>query len=219
MLQGNVTVVLVMRFLILVATVASIGYGGDFTTYIGDANQYHVAAIIADGGGNSYVTGSRTIGPAPALSSSDVFVTKLDPSGNIVFVSTFGGKGSDIGSAIAVDAAGNTWVGGTTSSENFPLHDALQTTIGSGATGFLVKLAPDGTVIYSSYFGGVAGNSGVYGLATDAAGDVFVTGGTDSSDFPATPALSAGTVSANETTPYYGAFITKLDATGLHVIF
>jgi uncharacterized protein (TIGR03437 family) len=208
-----------MRFLILIAMVVSIGYGGDFTAYIGDANQYHVSAIVADAGGNSYVTGSRTIGPAPALSSSDVFVTKLDPTGNIVFVSTFGGKGSDIGSAIALDAAGNIWVGGTTSSENFPLRDALQTTIGSGDTGFLVKLAPDGTVIYSSYFGGLVGSSGVYGLATDGAGDVFVTGGTDSSDFPATPALSAGTVSANEITPYYGAFITKLDPTGLHVIF
>jgi uncharacterized protein (TIGR03437 family) len=165
------------------------------------------------------VTGSRTIGPAPAFSSSDVFVPKLDASGNIVFASTFGGKGSDIGSAIALDAAGNIWVGGTTSSENFPLRDALQTTIGSGDTGFLVKLAPDGTVIYSSYFGGMAGNSGVYGLATDATGDVFVTGETDSSDFPATPALSSGTVTANEITPYYGAFITKLDPTGLHVIF
>jgi len=208
-----------MRFLILIAMVVSIGYGGDFTTYIGDANQYHVSAIIADAAGNSYVTGSRIIGPGPDLSSSDVFVTKLDPAGNVVFVSTFGGKGSDIGSAIALDAAGNIWVGGTTSSENFPLRDALQTTIGSGDTGFLVKLAPDGTVIYSSYFGGLVGSSGVYGLATDAAGDVFVTGGTDSSDFPATPALSTGTVSANKITPYYGAFITKLDPTGLHVIF
>lgn len=208
-----------MRFLILIAMVGSIGYGEDFTTYIGDANQYRVAAIIADAGGNSYVTGSRTIGPSPPVSTSDVFVTKLDPTGNIVFTSTFGGKGSDFGSAIALDAAGNIWVGGTTSSENFPLRDALQTTIGSGDTGFLVKLAPDGTVIYSSYFGGLAGSSGVYGLATDAAGDVFVTGGTDSSDFPATPALSAGTVTANQITPYYGAFITKLDPTGLHVIF
>jgi uncharacterized protein (TIGR03437 family) len=208
-----------MRFLILIAMVVSIGYGGDFTTYIGDANQYHVSAIIADAGGNSYVTGSRIIGPGPALSSSDVFVTKLDANGNIAFVSTFGGKGSDIGSAIALDAAGNIWVGGTTSSENFPLRDALQTTIGSGDTGFLVKLAPDGTVIYSSYFGGLVGSSGVYGLATDAAGDVVVTGGTDSSDFPATPALSAGTVSAKGVPSYYGAFITKLDPTGVHVIF
>src|SRR5579863_6386603 len=111
MLQGDATVVLVMRFLILMATVGSIGYGGDFTTYIGDANQYHVSAIIADAGGNSYVTGSRIIGPGTDLSSSDVFVTKLDANGNIIFTSTFGGKGSDIGSAIAVDAAGNIWVG------------------------------------------------------------------------------------------------------------
>lgn len=211
-----------MRFFIPLAILASIAYGADFTTYIGDQNQYQVAAVAADSAGNSYVTGSRVIESAPALSSDDVFVTELDPNGNIVFTTTFGGKGSDIGNSIAVDQAGNIWVGGSTSSENFPLRDALQTEQGSGnpgGTGFLVKLASDGTVIYSSYFGGLLGSSSVNGLATDQSGDVYVTGVTDSTDFPTTAGLPAGKVNANEITPFSGAFITKLDATGQHVLY
>jgi uncharacterized protein (TIGR03437 family) len=56
-------------------------------------------------------------------------------------------------------------------------------------------------------------------VATDSSGNLYVTGTTDSSDFPATPGLPAGMVSANEITPYSGAFITKLDPTGLHVLY
>ncbi len=55
----------------------------------------------------------------------------------------------------------------------------LQTSQGSGnpgGTGFLVKLAPDGTVIYSSYFGGLLGASSVNGVATDQNGNVYLTG-------------------------------------------
>src|ERR1035441_6762254 len=175
--------------LIALAILASAGYGTDFTTYIGDANQYYVAAIAVDAAGNSYVTGSRAL-QVGTQSTSDVFVTKLDSLGNIVFTTTFGGKGSDQGNAIAVDPTGNIWVGGNTTSDNFPLHDALQTiltTNDAGQGGFLVKLAPDGTVVYSSYFGGLLGNSTVGGVAADLAGNVYLTGSTFSSDFPTTP--------------------------------
>jgi uncharacterized protein (TIGR03437 family) len=211
-----------MRFFIPLAMLASTVSGADFTTYIGDQNQYQVSAVAADSAGNTYATGSRFIESAPALSSNDVFVTKLDPNGNIVFTTTFGGKGIDIGNAIAVDPAGNVWVGGSTTSENFPLRDALQTEPGSGipgGTGFLVELAPDGTVIYSSYFGGLLGSSSVNGVATDQSGAVYLTGVTDSTDFPTTAGLPAGKVNANEITPFSGAFITKLDAAGQDVIY
>jgi hypothetical protein len=152
-------------------------------------------------------------------SLNDVFVTKLDPSGNIVFTATFGGKGSDTGNAIAVDPSGNIWVGGETSSGDFPLRDALQTLPGTGSTGFLVKLAPDGTVIYSTYFGGLLGSSSVNGIATDESGNLYVTGSTSSSDFPTTPGLPAAKVSSAELAGVSGAFITKLDPTGLMISY
>ena len=173
--------------------------GADFTTYIGDQFSYGVTAMATDAAGNTYVTGGRSVG--------DVFVTKLDASASIVFTTTFGGKGTDSGNAIAVDPAGKIWVGGITSSDDFPLRDAIQT-VSSGAghdwqSGFLVKLAPDGTVVYSSYFGGLQGSSSVNGVATDASGNVYVTGTTGSPD-------------GNEA---FGAFVTKLDPSGSNVIY
>ncbi len=209
------------RSVFLLAVLVSTAYGADFTTYIGDQNQYAVAAITTDLAGNTYVTGSRLIPLAPPESLADVFVAKLDATGNIVFTTTFGGKGSDQGNAIAVDPMGNIWVGGSTSSENFPLRDALQGSQGSGnpgGTGFLVKLAPDGTVIYSSYFGGLLGASSVNGVATDQSGNVYLTGSTDATDFPVTPGLPAGKVS-NSIGTVSGAFITKLDATASKILY
>ena len=212
------------RLLVLLAVCASATFGADFTTYIRDQNQYSVAAITTDPAGSTYVTGSRDIPSVSSAPSTDVFVTKLDAAGKVVFTTTFGGKGADIGNAIAVDPSGNIWVGGATSSENFPLHDASQTALGSGfpeESGFLVELAPDGTVIYSSYFGGLLGGSSVNGIAIDLGGNLYLTGTTDASDFPATPGLPAGpgTVASDGITPVSGAFVTKLDATSLHVAY
>jgi hypothetical protein len=123
-----------MRLLIALAMLVSASYGADFTNYIGDSNQYQIAAIATDSAGNTYVTGSRVIdemlGSLSPNVLDDVFVTKLDATGSLVFTTTFGGKGSDNGWAIAVDPSGNICVGGTTSSDDFPLRDALQTTIG-----------------------------------------------------------------------------------------
>ncbi len=192
----------------------------DFTAYIGDSHACQVAAVATDLAGNTYVTGSRLIAAdSTTASSTDVFVTKLDPSGNISFTTTFGGKGLDQANAIALDGFGNIWVGGNTTSSNFPLHDAFETDYSGYMTGFLVKLAPDGTVIYSSYFGGL-GTSSVNGIATDQSGNLYATGDTDSGDFPITAGMPAGQVaepSANGGT--FGAFITKLSPNGLQILY
>jgi len=210
-----------MRILIVLAILASTGYCADFTTYIGDANPYQVAGIATDSAGNTYVAGSRIIESAQDSADNDVFVTKLDTAGNIVFTTTFGGKGNDTGNAIAVDPSGNIWVGGMTTSFDFPLHGALQTAPSSFSpgTGFLVKLAPDGSVVYSSYFGGLLGNSSVNGVVTDKSGNVYVTGTTSSTDFPTTLGLPPGTINAFSISSVSGAFITKLDPTGLNVAY
>jgi len=215
-----------MRIILFLAFVGSwtAAYGADFAMYIGDQYPYQVAAVATDANGNTYVTGARII-PIPGFPNalSDVFVTKLDAGGNIVFTTTFGGKGLDQGNAIAVDSAGNIWVGGSTSSDNFPLRGAIQIELGGGnpggESGFLVKLAPDGTVVYSSYFGGAQGISSVNGVATDAGGNVYLTGTTDSPDFPTTPGLPAGMVNSTGVYVTSGAFVSKLDPTGSKILY
>ncbi len=198
---------LATSFIILMST----AYSADFTTYVGGAipntTQSVIGGLAADSHGNTYVTGSNA------------FVTKLDPSGNILFTTAFGQAGSySYGYSIAVDSSDNIWVGGQTEAPNFPLLNALQSSVVSSGSGFLVKMAPDGTVLYASYFGGTLGASAVSGIATDPSGNVYVTGWTNATDFPTTPRLPASPVSGGAA-PVYGLFAAKLSSSGQEILY
>ena len=176
----------------------------DFTTYIGDANDYRVARVMADASGNTYVAGSR---------DSGIFVMRLDSAGNITMFATLSGKGTDQPNDLAVDAAGNLYVAGATGSTLLPLHNALQSTPGPG---FVVKFNPDATqLLFSTYF-----PAAIKALAVDAAGNVYVTGTTNSAAFPVTPGLPAGTVTPFESLNATSAvFITKISAAGDKILY
>jgi uncharacterized protein (TIGR03437 family) len=179
----------------------------EFTTYIGDVNDYHVARVAADSSGNTYLAGSRTVG-----SVTEAVVMKLDPTGKIVLFTILSGKGSDAASGLAVDAAGNIYVAGSTSSPDFPLHDAFQSTPGPG---FVVKLSADGSqLLYSTYF-----PDSINALAVDSAGAVYVAGTTYQTNFPVTPGLPAGPVSFSPVAMTSGAFLTKISADGSHIVY
>jgi len=194
-----------------------------YTTYIGDANPYQVSAIATDAAGNTYITGSRFIGPAPVAPSysylpvTDVFVAKLDPAGNVTLLATFSGKGTDRANGIAVDPSGNIYVAGVTTSTDFPLHHPLQSVsyTGFGGTGFLVKLSADGTVLYSTYLGGTKANSSLDSVAADANGNAYVTGTTQAQDYPHTQGMPAGAVyPTGAFAGISGAFFAKIDPVG-----
>jgi uncharacterized protein (TIGR03437 family) len=179
----------------------------EFTTYIGDVNDYHVARVAADSAGNTYLAGSRNLGTL-----SEAVVMKLDPSGKIVLFTILSGKGSDAATSLAVDAVGNIYVAGSTSSPDFPLHNPFQSTPGPG---FIVKLSADGSqLLYSTYFPEV-----IKALAVDAAGNVYVAGTTYLTSFPVTPGLPAGPVSMAPAGITSGAFLTKLSADGSHIVY
>src|SRR5580658_1693149 len=152
-----------MRFFLFLS-IAGVSFAGQFTTAVGDAYPYTISDITTDSAGNTYIVGSRQLTPGTVTlnsstglsAGSDVFVSKLDPNGNLLFTDTFGGKGVDTGTAITVDPSGNIYVGGTTTSPDFPLSGASQTQSNPNGTGFIIKLTNDGsTILYSTYFGGV----------------------------------------------------------------
>ena len=168
-----------------------------FSTFLGGNSCDTANGVAVDPSADVYVTGvtSSTDFPVenafqPTIGSnfsSDAFVTKLRPNGPLVYSTYLGGSSSDGGNAIAVDASGNTYITGTTSSSNFPTQNAIQPT-NSGFSGdaFVTKLNPQGLgLVYSTYLGGSNGDVG-RGIAVDSAGQAYVTGYTNSSEFPVT---------------------------------
>ena len=157
----------------------------------------------------------------------DAFVLKLNPAGSAIEYFTYlGGSGIDGIYGVAVDAAGNAYVGGFTTSSDFPvLPTALQPIIsGSPNTnsghypldGFVAKLDPTGSqLVYSTYLGGRS-NDMVLAVAADANGNALVTGRAASTDFPG--------VSMNSLQPSYGGgpddcFIAKINPTGTALVY
>jgi hypothetical protein len=115
----------------------------------------------------------------------------------LVYSTYLGGEGDDSGQAIAVDSAGNAIIAGSTLSLQFPTTSGAVTPgpLSSNASGvaFVTKIDPTGAnELYSSYVGGTGGDF-AFAVALDSSGNIYVTGETDSTDFPTTPnALKSG---------------------------
>ncbi len=150
---------------------------------------------------------------------SDIFLTKIDPAGAILFTSTYGGTGADSAQAIAIDPAGNIYIAGTTSSSDFPLTRPLQSQT-SGSSGFIVKLASDAkTILYSTYFGGTQGSTSLGAIATDSQGNLYVTGWSRAADFPQTSGLPRVALNGQGTSIQHGAVLAELSAAGDRIIY
>ena len=125
----------------------------------------------------------------------DGFVTKVSPSGSMVYSTYLGAVGADRCSGIGVDAVGNAYVAGLTFSAGFPTRDALQAAKPSGpfsTSGFLAKLNTVGSEpSYSTYLGGAESDE-VTGIAVAPSGSVYLAGTTRSDSFPLLHPVQAG---------------------------
>ena len=190
-----------------------------YSTYLGgssDENTAYNAAIAVDGSGNAYVTGDTSSDDFPTESAydtelggaSDAFVTKLNDTGSALTYSTYLGGGSvDYGFGIAVNANGNAFVTGDTSSDDFPMASAYDDTR-DGTDAFVTTLNAAGSALmYSTYLGGGSSEIG-HGIALDGSGNAYVTGVTWSTDFVTTTSAYQGTFGGDQ-----DAFVTKFPFT------
>ncbi len=172
-----------------------------YSTYLGGSADDQGESVAVDSGGNAYITGTtnstnypvaNALQPANGGTSifQDAFVTKLNAAGSAFVYSTYlGGTGGEVGHGIAVDSTGNAYVtGGSGSNSTFPTANAIQCTRGGGADVFVTKINAAGNALaYSTYLGGTGSGTTIEigrGIAVDSAGNAYVTGGTDSTDFP-----------------------------------
>ena len=119
-------------------------------------------------------------------------MAKLNPAGTALVYSTYlGGSGDDRGYGIAVDAAGNAYVTGFTVRPTSRPPTPCRPLLGAATDAFVAKLNPAGSaLVYSTYLGGSGDDDG-YGIAVDSAGNAYVTGYTDSTNFPTANPLQA----------------------------
>jgi len=195
-----------------------------YSTYLGGVDVDDALGIAVDAAGNAYVTGQTTSHDFPTTpgafsrtsgGSNDAFVTKLNATGSALVYSTYlGGLDNELGARIRLDAQNNAYVMGSTRSADFPTTaGAFDTTHNGAFDVFVTKLNSTGSgLIYSTFIGGSNFDSG-QGLAIDAAGNAYVSGGTLSLDFPTTPGAFSATPTGND------IFVTKLNATGSALVY
>jgi hypothetical protein len=206
-----------------------------YSTFLGGSNWDQGNGIALDTQANAYVTGTTCsadfpITPlafqmlylgypyadGPGGGPCNAFVTKLSLStlAQPVYYSTYlGGTGGDRAAGIAVDAQGNVYVTGETCSLNFPVTPlAFQPVSHLQCDAFVTKLNPAGSgLVYSTYLGGTREDFAA-AIAVDTAGNAYVTGITNSADFPVTPDAFEATKASSVYS--WDSFLTVLNSSG-----
>jgi hypothetical protein len=194
-----------------------------YSTFLGGSESDNVDSIAVDSQGNASVAGRTLSTDFPIASAfqpvfgggsgQDSFVARLNAQGSaFIFSSYLGGSGTDVPRSIAADLAGNVYVGGTTASQNFPVANAVQAFLRGTTDGFVTKVSPSGSLIYSTYVGGTATET-ITDVGVDADGIAYLVGFTRSADFPTMGALQGSLAGVVD------AFVSKLNSTGTGLLF
>ncbi len=161
-----------------------------YSTFLGGSGDDYANSVAVDAAGNAYLIGVTYSTNFPGVGAGsiqqtygfggDVFLIKIDAAGTGIVYSTFlGGSANDFGSAIAVDAAGNSYLTGATGSDAFPGVNgaSIQPTTGGGGDAFVTKVNAAGNgIVYSTFLGGTGDDFGD-GIAVDSSGNAYVVGG------------------------------------------
>jgi hypothetical protein len=197
-----------------------------YSTYLGGNFAEYGFGIAADGAGNFYVTGMTNSSTFPTVNAfqstnhgiDDVIVAKFNPEGQPVYITYLGGSSIDWGRDIAVDPDGNAYITGYTASTNFPIANAFQPALGGSYDAFVTKLNPAGSaLVFSTYFGGSETEnsigSGSGEIAIDSARNVYLTGSTESDNFPTLNAIQPARAGIED------GFVTKFNPTASALIW
>jgi len=189
-----------------------------YSTYLGGIGRDRATDIAVDASNNFYVVGitgstnfptANAFQPALNAGSDDNFITKFNVAGSAFVYSTYlGGSGVESGNAIELDASNNVYITGLTTSTDYPTASPFQSTQAGDWDVYVTKLnAAGSTLVYSTFLGGSGQESG-FDLDVDASGNAFVTGHTNSGNFPLANPVQATFMGVRD------IFVTKLNAAG-----
>jgi hypothetical protein len=196
-----------------------------FSTYLGGSDGDSGGGIGVDSAGNVILTGFTASTDFPLMNAimadqpaEDAFVSKISADGSQLLFSTYlGGSQNDRDSEVAVNVQGDIFIAGRTFSNDFPLLNPIQGVYGGGSgDAFLSKISGGSyQLLFSTYLGGndleLSG-----GIALDQNGDVFVTGSTNSADFPI---VSTGIPQPQTGQDNLDVFISKIAGDGSSLLF
>ena len=203
-----------------------------YSTYFGGTGGDIGYGITVDSSGDVYVTGITNSSDFPTTAgtpkttyggSGDAFVVKINPAGTastnsttpqLVYSTYLGGSGTDSGNAITIDSGGDAYITGSTSSSDFATTSGVfQTTYGGSEDAFVAELNSTGSsLVYSTYLGGSGADSGT-GIAVDSSNNAYVTGSTQSPNFPTLNPVQSTNHGSSD------AFITKLNFGGTALVY
>ncbi len=179
--------------------------------WVGEAGDETIFALASHTPGRWVVVGEST---SPAGGANrDAFVAQVDAGGTVHWRVYLGGSGFDAARGVAVDAAGNIYVAGQTTSSNFPTLNAWDSTRGGVSDAFLAQLSSTGTVLFSTYLGG-SDFEAAYALTLNALGQPVVGGTTFSTDFPVLNPLDASLTGVGG-----DGFVTTFNVSGTAPVF
>ena len=208
-----------------------------YSTYLGGANEDisfngnnedNASAVALDSAGNIYIAGLTNSTDFPTTDNAyrktnaggyDAMVTVLNAAGNALLYSSYlGGSGTDYGMGLVVDSSGNAYITGITTSTDFPVKNAVQATYGGGPMdAFVAKVNPSASgeesLVFSTYLGGNGDDRG-YRIAIDTLRNVYITGATSSTNFPAEDAFQDTFGGGN-----FDAFVTKINGTTGEIVY
>jgi hypothetical protein len=210
---------------IFIAKLNATGTDVYYSTFLGGSSSEIGNGITIDSSGSVYVAGETSSSDLPMISGSydtsyngskDAVVAKLNNTGSgLLFLTYLGGTNDDTGNDIALDVKGSAYIVGTTSSNNFPVTaGAYDTGYNSNSDAYVTKLNSSGTgLIYSSFLGGSQGDYGL-GIEVDGNRNAYITGNTNSSNFPTVPGSFDTSYNADS-----DAFIIKMNAAGSNLYY
>jgi hypothetical protein len=178
-----------------------------YSTFIAGAGSDNPFGITVDSSDNMYITGEVNSKSLPATSgayqtnssslvsnNNSAYIVKLNPGGNgskdLIWATYVTGSSGSQGNAIGLDNSGNVYIGGQTTSSDFPTTSgALETGLNDSQAGFVSEISSDGSkLVWSTYVNGTGGGGSstttVNDIAVDSSGNVFFVGTTNATDLP-----------------------------------
>lgn len=188
----------------------------DWATYFGGMMQERGWDIAVDHTGYVYMVGETQgqFSKSPFFNNlsgaCDAYITKFDPQGQVIWARYFGGPAADGGRSVATDLTGNIYLAGITNSQTGIAFNAFQPALAGDNDAFVAKFRTDGTLIWSTYFGGPASDAFYQvRITTDTTGNVFLCGITHS---------TSGIAHAGYQNTFGGsncdAYLVKFDSSG-----